>query len=86
VRDGARRLVGQIDADRGLLAGVVYRDPDGAAVHCYNGETATLRLRVLHRRRSTVAWALRDTLVAPGRAHFEYAQRPPVPGQPIVIA
>jgi hypothetical protein len=26
-------------------------------------------------------WALRQTLLSRGRAHFEYGQRTPVPGQ-----
>lgn len=77
-RDGARRISGEVTADRAALAGVTYHDPDGELAHCYNGETATMRVQV---------WegdVLRDSLVAPGRAHFEYAQREPVPGLELV--
>jgi hypothetical protein len=74
--DGSRKLVCEVDADRDRLAGVTYHDPDGALAYCYNGETASMRL-ALHERRAG-GWAERTTLVAPGRAHFEYAQRTPV--------
>lgn len=73
-RDGSRRICGEVTADRAGLAGVTYHDPDGELAHCYNGETATMRLQVWEKG------VLGDTLVAPGRAHFEYAQREPVPG------
>jgi hypothetical protein len=79
-RDGARRLVGEVDAPRESLAGVTYHDPDGELAYCYNAEIATLRLQVWERGE------LRETLVAPGRAHFEYAQREPVPGVPLLTA
>jgi hypothetical protein len=82
---GARRLVGEVDADRGQLAGVTYHDPDGEPAYCYNSETASMRLRVYERARRVGGWAHRQTLVAPGRAHFEYGQRSPVPGQELVI-
>jgi hypothetical protein len=77
-RDGARRLVGEVDAPRAELAGVTYHDPDGEQAYCYNGETASLRLQVWEGNE------LRRRLVAPGRAHFEYAQREPVPGIPLL--
>lgn len=77
--DGRRKLIGEVDADRSLLAGVTYHDPDGELAYCYNGETATMRLHVYERARQVGGWAHRQTLVAPGRAHFEYAQRTPVP-------
>ncbi len=86
-RDGDRRLVAEVDADRAELAGVTYHDPDGEEAYCYNSETATLRLQLWERRRSaTTPWTLADTLVAPGRAHFEYAQRTPVPGVELLTA
>jgi hypothetical protein len=77
--DGARKLIGEVDADRSQLAGVTYHDPDGSLVYCYNGETASMRLHVYERAHQVGGWAHRNTLVAAGRAHFEYAQRTPVP-------
>jgi hypothetical protein len=77
--DGSRKLIGEVDADRDLLAGVTYHDPDGDVAYCYNSETATMRVHVYERARQVGGWAHRKTLVAPGRAHFEYAQRTPVP-------
>jgi hypothetical protein len=76
---GARKLVAQVDADRERLAGVTYHDPDGERAYCYNGETASMRLHLYERARQVGGWAHRKTLVANGRAHFEYAQREPVP-------
>lgn len=84
-RDGARRLVAEVDAPRETLVGVGYRDPDGDAAYCYNSEVASLRLFVWHRTRGS-GWTLRDTLTADGTAHFEYAQRAPVAGAPLHIA
>jgi hypothetical protein len=75
---GGRRLVAEVDAPRELLAGVTYEDPDGEKAYCYNTEVATMRLQVWSGDR------LADTLVAPGRCHFEYAQRDPVPGVPLL--
>ena len=77
---GGRKLIGEVDADREQLAGVTYHDPDGELAYCYNGETASMRLHVYERARQVGGWAHRTTLIAPGRAHFEYAQRTPVPG------
>lgn len=77
--DGRRKLIGEVDAERSQLAGVTYHDPDGELAYCYNGETATMRLHLYERARQVGGWAHRQTLVAPGRAHFEYAQRTPVP-------
>ena len=70
---GGRRLVGEVSADPGLLAGVTYHDPDGELAYCYNTEIASLRLEIQERGRVT-------KLTSAGRAHFEYAQRTPVPG------
>jgi hypothetical protein len=72
--DGSRRIVCEVEADRALLAGVTYHDPDGALAYCYNGETASMRVELMDRGGKTTE------LVAPGRAHFEYAQRTPVDG------
>jgi hypothetical protein len=67
--------------------GVTYHDPDGERAWCYNSEVASLRLFVWDRTaRGRFGWTLRDTLVAPGRAHFEYAQREPVADVPILIS
>src|SRR5439155_903449 len=77
--DGRRKLIGELDAARDQLAGVTYHDPDGALAYCYNSETATMRLHVYERAGHVGGWAHRETLIAPGRAHFEYAQRTPVP-------
>jgi hypothetical protein len=82
--DGARKLVGEVDADRWQLAGVTYHDPDGELAYCYNGETASMRLQLYERARQVGGWAHRQTLVAAGRAHFEYAQRTPVPDLPLL--
>jgi hypothetical protein len=78
--DGARKIDVEVTAPRESLAGVTYHDPDGQEAYCYNSEVATMRVTVWERDRSYHGYALADTLVAPGRAHFEYAQREPVPG------
>jgi hypothetical protein len=83
---GARRLIGAVDADRGQLAGVTYRDPDGEPAYCYNSETASMRLHLYERAKQVGGWAHRTTLVAHGRAHFEYAQRIPVPDLELLTA
>jgi hypothetical protein len=72
--DGNRRLTVEVEADRDGMVGVTYHDPDGERAYCYNSETASMQVRVWEDDR------LVDELVAPGRAHFEYAQREAVPG------
>lgn len=85
-RDGRRRVVGEVDAARDLLCGVTYHDPDGDLAYCYNSEVATMRLAVYDRTgRGTTAWTLRRRLVGDGTAHFEYAQREPVPALPLHV-
>jgi hypothetical protein len=75
-RDGRRRIAGEVDAPRTTLVGVTYHDPDGRPAYCYNSEVASMRLSVWDRTaRGRFGWTLRDTLVADGRAHFEYGQR-----------
>lgn len=69
----------QIDAERDRLAGVTYHDPDGSAAYCYNTETASIRLHLYERAPRVGGWAHAATFEARGRAHFEYAQRTPVP-------
>lgn len=76
-RDGDRKIIGDVDAGRDDLVGVTYHDPDGDLAYCYNTEIATMRVQVLERDGGQ--WNLVERLVAPGRAHFEYAQREPVP-------
>lgn len=78
--DGDRRVTMDVEADRDTLAGVTYHDPDGERAYCYNSETASMRVRVWEGER------LVDELTAPGRAHFEYAQREPVDGLELQIA
>ena len=82
---GGRKLIGEVDASRDQLAGVTYHDPDGELAYCYNSETATLHLHVYERARQVGGWAHQETLVAPGRAHFEYAQRSPVPDVELLV-
>jgi hypothetical protein len=77
--DGDRKLVGEVDADRDQLAGVTYHDPDGELAYCYNSETASMRLHVFEHAHQVGGWRHLSTLHAPGRAHFEYAQRTPLP-------
>jgi len=75
---GKRKISGEVDAPRASLAGVIYTDPDGEKAYCYNSEAASMRVSVLDKVRNG-GWVLRETLVSRGRAHFEYAQREPVP-------
>jgi hypothetical protein len=82
---GTRKLIGEVDAIREQLVGVTYHDPDGEPAYCYNSETASLRLHVYERARQVGGWAHTETLASPGRAHFEYAQRTPVPGIELLI-
>jgi hypothetical protein len=83
--DGRRKLIAEIDAERDQLAGVTYHDPDGERAYCYNSEISSMRLGVYERARQVGGWRHRQTLVASGAAHFEYAQRTPVPGLELVI-
>ena len=85
-RDGKRKVIGEVDAPRGSLVGVTYHDPDGDLAYCYNSEVASMRLFVWDRTsRGRFGWTLRDTLVADGNAHFEYAQRAPVDGVELLV-
>jgi hypothetical protein len=83
---GSRKLIGEVSADRELLAGVTYHDPDGELAYCYNSEAASMRLHLYERARQVGGWAHQETLLSPGRAHFEYAQRTPVPGLELLTA
>jgi hypothetical protein len=85
-RDGKRKVVGEVDAPRESLVGVTYHDPDGDLAYCYNSEVASMRLFVWDRTApGRFGWMLRDTLVADGTAHFEYAQRTPVDGVDLLV-
>jgi hypothetical protein len=84
-RDGARRIVVDVDADRDAMVGVTYHDPDGENAYCYNSETASARLHVWEYMGRSEGWKLMETLVAPRRAHFEYAQRDQLADLPIHI-
>jgi hypothetical protein len=85
-RDGARRIVGEVDAPRETLAGVTYHDPDGRPAYCFNSEVASMRLAVWDRTaRGRFGWTLRDSLSADGRAHFEYGQRQSVAGVDLLL-
>jgi hypothetical protein len=75
-----RTLVVDVEADRRLLAGVVYADPDGQPAYCYNTETASMRLGVYERSRRS-GWRKAESLEGRGCAHFEYARREPLPDQ-----
>lgn len=76
-RDGKRRIHVSVSARREDLVGVTYHDPDGDLAYCYNTEVASMRIKVSDRAGCT--WTQRQELVAPARAHFEYAQREPLP-------
>jgi hypothetical protein len=76
---GDRRLVGEVNAERDQLAGVTYHDPDGELAYCYNSETASMGLELYERSGRLGQWRHSRTLRADGRAHFEYAQRSPIP-------
>jgi hypothetical protein len=83
---GKRRIVCEVDAPRAALIGVTYQDPDGELAYCYNSEAASMRVSVFDKAwPGRFPWILRDTLESQGRAHFEYAQREPVPGADILV-
>jgi hypothetical protein len=82
--DGPCKLVCEVDADRRQLAGVTYHDPDGERAYCYNTETGSMRMHVFERAKQLGGWAHRRTLLSAGHAHFEYAQRAPVPEIPLL--
>lgn len=77
---GERKVIAQVSAERAHLGGVTYYDPDGERAYCYNSEIATMYLHLYERTRQVGGWTHRGMLIARGRAHFEYAQRVPVPG------
>jgi len=83
---GKRRIICEVDAPRPSLVGVTYNDPDGDLAYCYNSEASSMRVSVFDKAwHGRFPWLLRETLEAPGRAHFEYAQREPVPGLELLV-
>ena len=82
-RAGKRRIEVEVDASRDALVGVTYHDPDGDLAYCYNSEIARMRVEISDRVGS--GWKPRETLVADGRAHFEYAQREPVEAVALLV-
>ena len=72
---------------REALIGVVYDDPDGepASVLEQRGRRSALPGLGPRRAAGSAGWQLRETLVAPQRAYFEYAQREPVAALPTHI-
>lgn len=78
-QDGARKLVGEVEAIPEQLAGVTYHDPDGELAYCYNSEVASLRLEAYERQRGA-GFRHIESFTSSARAHFEYAQRTPVDG------
>jgi len=82
---GRTRVVVEIDAPRDSLVGVTYHDPDGREAYCYNSEVASMRMHVWDRTgRGLSGWSLHETLLSDGQTHFEYAQREPVHGVPLL--
>lgn len=83
---GKRRILCEVDAARPSLVGVTYHDPDGDLAYCYNSEAASMRVSVFDKAwHGRFPWLLRETLEAPGHAHFEYGQREPVPGLDLLV-
>jgi hypothetical protein len=83
---GKRKIVCEVDAPRQSLVGVTYNDPDGDLAYCYNSEAASMRVSVFDKAwPGRFPWLLRDTLESDGRAHFEYAQREPVPDVGLLV-
>jgi hypothetical protein len=76
----ARKVIVEVDAERDRLAGVTYHDPDSERAYCYNTEAASIRLHLYERAPRVGGWVHAAELGATGRAHFEYAQRTPIPG------
>ena len=84
-RDTDRKLTCEVAARREDLVGVTYHDPDGALAYCYNTEVADMRLDVWQRDGRRAPWRKVDELRSDGHAHFEYAQRVPVEGVPLMV-
>jgi hypothetical protein len=84
-RCGRRKLTGDVSARHEDLVGVTYHDPDGELAYCYNTEVADMRLDVWEREGRRGAWRKVESLTSDRHAHFEYAQRSPIDGVPLLV-
>jgi hypothetical protein len=84
-RGARRKLTGAVSARRENLVGVTYHDPDGELAYCYNTEVADMRLDLWERDGRRAPWRKVDTLRSDRHAHFEYAQRTPIEGVPLLV-
>ena len=84
-RAGRRKATCEVSARREDLVGVTYHDPDGELAYCYNTEVADMRLNLWERDGRRSPWRKVDELRSERHAHFEYAQRTPVEGVPLLV-
>jgi hypothetical protein len=84
-RSWRQKLRAEVTARKEDLVGVTYHDPDGELAYCYNTEVADMKLEVFERGTPFSGWRKQDEFRSLGRAHFEYAQREPVDGVPLMV-